>query len=68
MKIAFISSMYGATWGGSEELWGGAALVLLEQGVEVFAGGHRLAWAGTASRSASQSWLSVLDTNRRTEP
>lgn len=30
--------MYGSSWGGSEELWGGAALQLRSQGHEVFAG------------------------------
>lgn len=36
--IAFISTMYGETWGGSEQLWGAAAHVLLKQGHRVQAG------------------------------
>jgi glycosyltransferase involved in cell wall biosynthesis len=48
MKIAFLSSMYGSTWGGSEELWGGAALWLLAQGHEVFAG--LIDWPGPAPK------------------
>ncbi len=36
--IAFISTMYGETWGGSEQLWGAAAHVLLAQGHRVEAG------------------------------
>jgi glycosyltransferase involved in cell wall biosynthesis len=36
--IAFISSMYGETWGGSEQLWGAAAHVLLKAGHSVAAG------------------------------
>lgn len=35
MKLLFFSSMYGAPWGGSEELWAGAALAALEDGHEV---------------------------------
>lgn len=38
MRIAFLSSMYGAVWGGSEELWGRTALHLRQQGHEVFIG------------------------------
>jgi glycosyltransferase involved in cell wall biosynthesis len=37
MKIAFISTMAGSPWGGSEELWSGAALRLLAGGHEVLA-------------------------------
>jgi len=37
-NIAFISSMYGETWGGSEQLWGAAAHVLLKAGHTVSAG------------------------------
>jgi glycosyltransferase involved in cell wall biosynthesis len=48
MKIAFLSSMYGSTWGGSEELWGGAALCLRAQGHEVFAG--LIDWPGPAPK------------------
>jgi glycosyltransferase involved in cell wall biosynthesis len=48
MRIAFVSSMYGSTWGGSEELWGGAALCLLGQGHEVFAG--LIDWPGPAPK------------------
>jgi glycosyltransferase involved in cell wall biosynthesis len=37
-RIAFISTMHGAPWGGSENLWGKTALRLLEEGqAEVFA-------------------------------
>ena len=32
-RIAFISTMSGAAWGGSENLWGRTALRLLEQGL-----------------------------------
>ena len=46
MRIAFVSSMYGSTWGGSEELWGGAALRLRELGHEVFCG--LIDWPGPA--------------------
>jgi glycosyltransferase involved in cell wall biosynthesis len=35
MRFAFFSSMAGLPWGGSEELWCRAALVLLERGHEV---------------------------------
>ena len=40
--------MYGSTWGGSEELWGGAALCLRAQGHEVFAG--LIDWPGPAPK------------------
>ncbi|MGO8764072.1 MAG: glycosyltransferase family 4 protein [Limisphaerales bacterium] len=36
--IAFISTMYGETWGGSEQLWGAAAHALLAKGHRVEAG------------------------------
>ena len=36
MKIAFISTMAGSPWGGSEELWAASALSALEAGHEVF--------------------------------
>ena len=36
MKIAFVSLMSGAPWGGSEALWHSIALFALEQGDEVF--------------------------------
>lgn len=36
MKIAFVSTMLSDPWGGSEELWKGAALVLKQQGHTVF--------------------------------
>lgn len=39
--------MYGATWGGSEELWGSAALYLRQLGHEVFAG--VIDWPGQAT-------------------
>jgi glycosyltransferase involved in cell wall biosynthesis len=48
MKIAFLSSMYGSTWGGSEELWGGAALHLRTKGHEIFAG--LIDWPGPAPK------------------
>lgn len=51
MKIAFLSSMYGSTWGGSEELWGGAALHLRKHGHEVFAGW--IDWPGPAPKRDS---------------
>jgi glycosyltransferase involved in cell wall biosynthesis len=37
MRVAFISTMGAAPWGGSEELWARTALVALEQQHEVFA-------------------------------
>jgi glycosyltransferase involved in cell wall biosynthesis len=37
MRLAFYSTMHGAPWGGSEELWGQAAVRLKEEGHEVFA-------------------------------
>lgn len=37
MRIVFISSMSGASWGGSEELWSQAALRLHEQGHQIAA-------------------------------
>ncbi|MGQ9898623.1 MAG: glycosyltransferase family 4 protein [Acidobacteriota bacterium] len=36
MKVAFVSTMEGSPWGGSEELWSQAARYLLEAGWEVF--------------------------------
>ncbi len=48
MKFAFVSSMYGSTWGGSEELWGGAAHALLRQGHDVMAG--LIDWPGPATK------------------
>lgn len=36
-KIAFVTTMAGVPWGGSEELWGQTALRLLEMGGEVVA-------------------------------
>ena len=36
-KIAFVTTMAGVPWGGSEELWGQTALRLLEKGHEVVA-------------------------------
>lgn len=36
MKIAFISLMGGAPWGGSEALWNKTAMIALEQGHQVF--------------------------------
>ena len=35
-KVAFISAMAGAPWGGSEELWSLAALRMKQQGMDVF--------------------------------
>lgn len=43
-KIAFISTMCGETWGGSEQLWGAAAHVLLKTGHRVAAGVNH--WPG----------------------
>ena len=43
-KIAFISTMYGETWGGSEQLWGAAAHALLKAGHRVAAGVNH--WLG----------------------
>jgi glycosyltransferase involved in cell wall biosynthesis len=43
-RIAFISTMYGETWGGSEQLWGAAAHVLLKAGHRVAAGVNH--WPG----------------------
>jgi glycosyltransferase involved in cell wall biosynthesis len=40
--------MYGSTWGGSEELWGRAALCLRRQGHNVFAG--LIDWPGPAPK------------------
>ena len=37
-RIAFISTMYGETWGGSEQLWGAAAQALLKTGHRVAVG------------------------------
>ncbi len=37
-RIAFISTMYGATWGGSEQLWGMAASSLMKRGHKIAAG------------------------------
>ena len=37
MKVAFVSTMEGYAWGGSEELWSRAALDFLAQGMEVSA-------------------------------
>jgi hypothetical protein len=37
MKWAFISTMEGCPWGGSEELWSRVARWLLEGGHEVYA-------------------------------
>lgn len=37
MKFAFVSNMDGSPWGGSEDLWAGAAERLLRQGHEVHA-------------------------------
>ena len=37
MRIAFVSTMNGPSWGGSEELWSQAALCLKKKGHEVFA-------------------------------
>jgi glycosyltransferase involved in cell wall biosynthesis len=48
VRIAFVSSMYGSTWGGSEELWGGAALHLRAAGHHVFAG--LIDWPGPAPK------------------
>ncbi|MEO6520454.1 MAG: glycosyltransferase [Mucilaginibacter sp.] len=36
MKIAFVSTMVSDSWGGSEELWKGTALVLREKGYNIF--------------------------------
>ena len=36
MRLAFVSLMAGASWGGSEELWSDTALLALEQGHDVF--------------------------------
>lgn len=41
MKIAFISLMGGASWGGSEALWHKTAELALEQGHQVFASVYR---------------------------
>jgi len=38
MKIAFVSTMSGAPWGGSEELWSGAAERILQAGHETHVG------------------------------
>jgi glycosyltransferase involved in cell wall biosynthesis len=43
-RIAFISTMYGETWGGSEQLWGAAAHVLLKAEHRVAAGVNH--WPG----------------------
>ncbi len=36
MRFAFVSTMYGATWGGSEELWSQTACKLKKEGHDVF--------------------------------
>lgn len=36
MKLAFISTMDGIPWGGSEELWSRTALLALQEGHQVF--------------------------------
>jgi glycosyltransferase involved in cell wall biosynthesis len=48
MRVAFISTMRGCAWGGSEELWFEAAKEAVKQGHEVFASvGH---WGKTAPK------------------
>ena len=38
--VAFVSTMAGSSWGGSEELWSRAAIELVQQGVSVSASVH----------------------------
>ena len=47
----FVSTMGGAPWGGSEELWTGAALRLLERGHEVTV--HVYGWPEDPPRIAA---------------
>jgi hypothetical protein len=48
-SIAFISTMEGDSWGGSEELWSRTALRLAAQGLRIFA--SMLQWPVTHHRS-----------------
>jgi glycosyltransferase involved in cell wall biosynthesis len=48
MRIAFFSTMMGLPWGGSEELWCGAARVLLERGHQVAF--NCMKWPTTAAK------------------
>jgi len=47
MRIAFLSTMGGLPWGGSEELWSGAADELLDRGHEVLFNYRQ--WPATAA-------------------
>ena len=47
MRIAFISTMDGLPWGGSEELWSQAATRLLADGHDVLA--SVIGWLSTAN-------------------
>ena len=50
-KLAFISTMAGSPWGGSEELWSQAALRLRQQGHEIFI---NVKWWPELSRQVKQ--------------
>ena len=57
MRIAFISTMRGIAWGGSEELWFEAAVEAVKQGHEVLASvGH---WGKTAPKLQTLKNLGV---------
>ncbi len=61
-RIAFISALDGVPWGGSEELWSCAAVILRGQGHEVFANTHW--WPQKAEQLLALEKAGVLLTRR----
>lgn len=63
MKLAIVSLMTGAPWGGSEELWAAAAREALTRGIAVEA--HLPAWPNMPARVAELAKLGAVVSNWR---
>jgi glycosyltransferase involved in cell wall biosynthesis len=62
MKIAFVSTMEGSPWGGSEELWSRTASVLVRHGHEVSA--NVIRWRKDAPQISALREVGVIVSNR----
>jgi len=65
MRIAFIATMYGSPWGGSELLWSQAAEILHKDGHQVMASVH--GWPETPSPIAKLRQLGICINERHIE-
>lgn len=64
MNVAFVSTMQGSRWGGSEALWSGAACRAAEQGHQVIAATYRWSPAPPALALLQRRGVTLIDRGR----